>query len=238
MLVGMEILHDKPRAQVYAEEIDETEAGFSLQSGRQIQVTGTMRSRITNRREQHFRSDSGERRILERSSLKGSDSSKISDDNLVLQITGSKVMGSARSMQEVVQQFQQGKISPEEFQKQMEGLTQPSQKDSFEVDVLVQVNVTGSGRVLLTDYRKVYDQGESEVEKDDTSTETMPIALPLAVRMKGTYSKGKNGRASVRASFRETKTSAPGGVWDCPDIVKTTTGTLNLTRSKKKRPEN
>jgi hypothetical protein len=35
-----------------------------LQSGGQIQVTGTMRSRITNRHEQHFRSDSGDRRIL------------------------------------------------------------------------------------------------------------------------------------------------------------------------------
>lgn len=224
--------------QVYAEDVDETEAGLNLQSGRQLQVTGNMRSRITNKREQHFRSGSGERRILERSSLKGSSSSDISDQNLVLQITGSKIRGSARSMQEVVQQFQQGTISPEEFQKQMEGLTQPSHKDSFKVDVLVQVNVTGSGTVLLTDYRKVYDQGESEVEKDDTRTETMPIALPLVVTMKGTYTKGKNGRASISASGRETETSTPGGVWDCPDIVKTTTGSLSLTRSKKKRPKN
>ena len=223
--------------QVYAEEVDETEAGLSLQSGRQIQVTGTMRSRITNNREQHFRSGSDERRILERSSMKGSSSSKITDDNLILQIIGSRMMGSARSMQEVVQQFQQGAISPEEFQKKMEGLTQPDQEDSFEVDVLVQVTVAGTGTVILTDYRKVYDKGESEVEKDDVSSKTMPIAVPLSVTMKGTYTKGKNGRASISASGRKQETSPPGGVWDCPHIVTTTTGSLTLTRSKKKRPE-
>lgn len=218
--------------QFYAKELDETGAGFNLMSGNQLLVTGTMRSRIANIREQYNRSGSGKSRILERSSVKGSSSSELSDSNLVLQVTRTDLMGSVRSMQSLVQQFQQGKISPEAFQKKMEEALQPGGEDSFAVEVMVQVTVLGQGPVMVTDYREVLDQGRTRVEKDDRSTRQMPISLPLAVRMSGRYANGEDGRATLTASVRDTETSPSGGVWDCSDRVRTITGRLSLERNR------
>ena len=220
--------------QVYAEALDETGAGFNLMSGSQLHVTGTMRSRIANSREQYNRSGSGESRILERSSMKGSSSSELSDSNLVLQVTRTDLMDSARSMQSVVQQFQQGKISPEAFQKKMAEALQPGREDSYTVEVMVQVTVLGQGPVTVTDYREVHDQGRTRVERDDRSTRQMSISLPLAIRMSGRYTKEEHGRATLTASVRDTETSPPGGVWDCPERVTTVTGELNMSRTRKR----
>lgn len=223
--------------QIYGRDIRETGAGFDIRMGRDLNVTGSMRARITNSGYYHTQSESGSRQTVESRTLKGTSSHDVGADNLTLHVSRSMPSMNPEAMEALARELQSGSVSPErlqEIQRQMAGLTSTSD-DGYDVQVVVQVAGNWRLTALFTDYRAIIDDEGSDVQRDDSGTREIPLT-PLRAILEGRYTKGKDGTATLTATVSRTDPSPAGGVWDCPDAMGTVDGTLTLRRTKR-RPE-
>ena len=121
---------------------------------------------------------------------------------------------------------------------QMTGMVQGDQNSNvipIRIRIEIAVDITKKDIITKTFDHKSYNVCLKKNEEDiGSSTIEQSIALPMAVEMKGTYTRGKDGSDIINASVDMTEnTRGKIGYGKCPDAISKISGQINLKRKRK-----
>lgn len=121
---------------------------------------------------------------------------------------------------------------------QMTGMVQGDQKSNvipIRIRIEIVLDITKKDLITKTYDRKSYDVCKDSTEADNGSNNIeLPIAIPMGVEMKGTYTRGEDGSDIISASVDMTENTR-GKIYSgkCPDAIRTISAQINLERKRK-----
>jgi len=121
---------------------------------------------------------------------------------------------------------------------QMTGMVKGDQNSNvipIRIRIEIIFDITKKDIITKTFERKSYNVCLNKNEDDSGSnTIELPIAIPMGIEMKGTYTQGKDGRAIINASVDMTENTR-GKIFPekCPDATVKISGQINLKRQQK-----
>lgn len=126
----------------------------------------------------------------------------------------------------------------QELSGQMTGMVQGDQNSNvipIRIRIEIAVDITKKDIITKTFDHKSYNVCLKKNEEDiGSSTIEQSIALPMAVEMKGTYTRGKDGSDIINASVdMPENTRGNIGYGKCPDATSKISGQINLKRKRK-----
>ena len=142
-----------------------------------------------------------------------------------------------QQMQEAAQNGDMAAI--QKLKGQMVGIIQGDQDNNVipvRIHIEIVFDLTKKDPVTSNYEYKRYNVCLERYEDDESRTNTidLSIAQPMAVEMKGTYIRGKDGRDTITATINMTETSPGMFCTDiCPDATTTINGQINLERLRK-----
>ena len=126
--------------------------------------------------------------------------------------------------QQMMEAAQNGDMAAVQTLKGQMGMVQGDQNNNvIPIRIIIEIVFDITKKDLIT---RTSDGGSNTIE--------LSIAIPIAVKMKGTYTQGKDGSGTIKASVDMTETS-PGMFrsMNCPDATTTISGQINLERKRK-----
>ncbi len=142
-----------------------------------------------------------------------------------------------KQMQEAAQNNDMAAI--QKLKGQMVGMVQGNQDNNtipIRIRIEIVFDITEKDLVKMTWEYKGDDVCLETDDKNESGTNTieLPIAFPMAIEMKGTYTRGKDGRDIITANINKTETSQSDFYKEiCPDVITTINGQINLERLRK-----
>ena len=121
---------------------------------------------------------------------------------------------------------------------QMVGMVQGDQNNNvipIRIRIEILLDITKKDLITKTFERKSYNVCLKKNEEDSGSnTIEIPIAIPMGVEMKGTFTRGKDGSDIINASVDMTENTR-GNFYSgkCPDATVKISGQINLERKRK-----
>jgi len=141
--------------------------------------------------------------------------------------------------QQMMEAAQSGDMAAVQTLKgQMVSMVQGEQNNNtipIRIHIEIVFDITKKDIITKTFNRVSYNVCKDSTEVNSGSnTIELPIAMPMIVKMKGTYTQGKDGSGTIKASADMTETS-PGMFrsMNCPDATTTISGQINLERKRK-----
>ncbi len=132
------------------------------------------------------------------------------------------------------------KQAMEKIKGEMRNMVQGDQNDAI-IPVTAALNISFGVKnyPVYTSYdRKVYNVCTGEFEENESNSETveMPLMLPIGAKMKGEYTRGRNGNDRIELSIKETMPYHPtfGSGTSCPEGTITVNGNITLERRREK----
>ena len=168
---------------------------------------------------------------------------QIKKENINLLIT-KDIELNKEAMQDLQKQMQEAAknndmAAIQELKGQMVGMVQGNQdNNTIPIRIRIEIVFDITEKDIL---KKTWEYKGDDVclETDDrnesgTNTIELPIAQPVVAEMKGTYTRGKDGRDIITANINKTETSQSDFYKEiCPDVITTINGQINLERQRK-----
>jgi hypothetical protein len=168
---------------------------------------------------------------------------QIKKENINLLIT-KDIELNKEAMQDLQKQMQEAAknndmAAIQELKGQMVGMVQGNQdNNTIPIRIRIEIVFDITEKDIL---KKTWEYKGDDVclETDDknesgTNTIELPMAFPMAIEMKGTYTRGKDGRDIITANINKTETSQSDFYKEiCPDVITTINGQINLERQRK-----
>lgn len=139
-----------------------------------------------------------------------------------------------KQMQEAAKNMDMAAIN--KLKGQMVGMVQGDQ-ESNSIPVIIHIeivfDITEKDPVIKTYEKKSYDACLGRFSEDENVTDNieLPIAMPMVMEMKGTYTSGKDGSDIITATINKTEnTKADFYKEICPDKLITIKGEITLER--------
>jgi len=173
----------------------------------------------------------------------GQSDRQIKKENINLLIT-KDIELNKEAMQDLQKQMQEAAknndlAAIQELKGQMVGMVQGNQDNNtipIRIRIEIVFDITEKDLVKMTWEYKGDDVCLETDDKNESGTNNieLPIALPMAAELKGTYIRGKDGRDTITATINMTETSPGMFCTDiCPDATTTINGQINLERQRK-----
>lgn len=168
---------------------------------------------------------------------------QIKKENINLLITKDMELNK-EAMQDLQKQMQEAAknndmAAIQELKGQMVGMVQGNQDNNtipIRIRIEIVFDITEKDLVKMTWEYKGDDVCLETDDKNESGTNNieLPIALPMAIEMKGTYTRGKDGRDIITANINKTENSQSDFYKEiCPDVITTINGQINLERLRK-----
>ena len=146
----------------------------------------------------------------------GQTSRQIKKENINLLIAKDQNLDKA-SMQDLQKQMQEAAKNMDmdainKLKGQMVGMVQGDQ-ESNSIPIIIRVeivfDITEKDHVIKTYENKSYDACLGRFSEDESGTDIieLPIAMPMVMQMKGTYTRGKDGSDIITATINKTENS-------------------------------
>ena len=173
----------------------------------------------------------------------GQSDRQIKKENINLLIT-KDIELNKEAMQDLQKQMQEAAknndlAAIQELKGQMVGMVQGNQDNNtipIRIRIEIVFDITEKDLVKMTWEYKGDDVCLETDDKNESGTNNieLPIALPMAAELKGTYIRGKDGRDTITATINMTETSPGMFCTDiCPEATTTINGQINLERQRK-----
>ena len=172
----------------------------------------------------------------------GQASRQIRKENINLLIAKDQNLDKA-AMQDLQKQMQEAAKNMDmdainKLKGQMVGMVQGDQ-ESNSIPVIIHFeivfDITEKDQVIKTYENKSYDACLGRFSEDESGTDNieLPIAMPMAMQMKGTYTRGKDGSDIITATINKTENSQADFYKEmCPDVITIIKGEITLERHK------
>jgi len=173
----------------------------------------------------------------------------IEDGGITLLIT-KEMLGDKEAMDNMQQQMadmqkklqaaynSKDKQAMENMKGEMRNMVQGDQNDAT-IPVIAVIDISfgvNNYPVYTSHERKAFNVCTGEFSENESRSETieLPIMLPIGAKMKGEYTRGRNGNDRIELSINETKPFHPdfGSGTSCPEGKITVNGSITLERNK------
>jgi len=211
------------------------DGGMSVIITDDMEARGSLNARIINTSEEtsHSKSRYGtDRYSLEKSA--GSKSFVLSEKNLVLSIAREKLANPA-NMENMVKKMTEGGFDPakiEQMGKQLEAMMGDGKdEDRYPIKIQLQINGDWAGQITTHSFYRETSRAHGTKTSSKSYATKLPMAVPMAVELSGTYTKGKDGETQINATFQKEEQS-PRGYKKCPPTTITNYCSINLKRKR------
>lgn len=213
---------------IKARHIDVSQPIIAIDLGERS-VTGSVSGKYEFHSEEELKNDRHYKHEIR--NIQGMKVFPVTTDNLSIMVVSEKIMdqGAMQQMAAMAKKVATGNYSQEEIEKiagEMEK-QMDNNRETFPVKVIVQLFGSWSGNASFYEYIYEVDNGNIIENKEEHLNKEIDIMGPIALELKGTCTKKKNGEVTIQASVHETKKDP-----DCVQLSTNATFTMKRIVSK------
>ncbi len=213
---------------IKARHIDVSQPIIAIDLGERS-VTGSVSGKYEFHSEEELKNDRHYKHEIK--NIQGMKVFPVTTDNLSISVISEKIMdqGAIQQMAAMAQKVASGNYSQKDIEKiagEMEKQMDNDQ-ESFPVRVIIQITGNWRGKASFYEYIYETDNGNIIENKEENLNKEIDLVGPIALELKGTCTKKKNGEVTIQASVHKTKKDP-----DCVQLSTNATFTIKRVVSK------